>query len=192
MSDSNDQPPIVPPPQSQPAGPGAPSAPSQDTPIYHGSVSMWMGAKPLFFAGLAATVGGAAAIYGAISGGSMGQVGLIAGLALFVSAAIMIAYVVLRVKSLRYKITSRLIEREQGIVFRRVDALDLARVKDVELSQTLIQRMVGIGTIEVFSSDKTDPIMFIEALPNPRPVYEQLRDAVIEISQRRGIVTMGN
>jgi uncharacterized membrane protein YdbT with pleckstrin-like domain len=155
-------------------------------------VSMWMGAKPLFFAGLAAIVGGAGAVYGAVSGGSMGQVALIAGLALFVSAAIMIAYVVLRVKSLRYKITNRLIEREQGIVFRRVDALDLARVKDVELSQTLIQRMVGIGTIEVFSSDKTDPIMFIEALPNPRPVYEQLRDAVIEISQRRGIVTMGN
>jgi hypothetical protein len=31
--------------------------------------------------------------------------------------------------------------------------------------------------------------MRIEAIPNPRPVYEKLRDAVITLNQRRGIVT---
>lgn len=151
-----------------------------------------MGFKAFFSAVILALAGIAAAIYGSVNGGSMGQIGLVGGLALFIASALMIGVMILRVKSVRYKITTRLIEREQGIIFRRIDALDLARVKDVELSQSLLQRMAGIGTIEVFSTDKTDPVMFIESLPNPRPVYEKLRDAVIEISQRRGIVTMGN
>ena len=57
-------------------------------------------------------------------------------------------------------------------------------------AQNLMERMLRIGTIEVLSSDRSDPLMRIEALPVPRPVYEKLRDIVIRISQKRGIIAM--
>ena len=115
---------------------------------------------------------------------------LVAGVALLLASCVMCLFTIASIRCQRYKITRRLIEREQGMVVKRVDSLDLGRVKDIELKQTLWDRMLNIGTIEVFSSDKTDPVMFIEAIPNPRPVYEKLRDAVIEISQKRGIIPL--
>mgnify|MGYP000608826216 CR=1 FL=1 len=155
--------------------------------IFSGTVSLWLGFKTFVVAALANIAGIAMAGYG-----GMNNVAalLIAGIALLLASSFMAAYAILRIKTQRYKITTRLIEREQGVFFKRIDALDLARVKDVELSQSLMDRMLNIGTIEVFSSDKSDPIMFLEAIPTPRPVYEKLRDACIELSQRRGVIPM--
>lgn len=159
--------------------------------IYEGSVSLWMAWKAIFLSILLDLVGVGAAIYSTTSGaGSLQQPLLIGGIALLLASSIMLAYVIITVRMTRYKITNKLIERESGIVLKRTDSLDLARVKDVQLTQSIVDRMVGIGTIEVFSTDRTDPAMFVEALPNAKPVYEKLRDAVIEISQRRGIVPM--
>jgi len=201
MSDTSDTPPskasdeILPRPQPAQAAQAAPDVKGKgEVLIFEGRVSMWLGAKSLASAGLLVIVSLALLIYASTvgSGGSMATPALIAGIALFVASNLMLAYVILRIRSLKYKITNRLIEREQGIIFRRVDALDLARVKDVQLSQSLFDRMLGIGTIEIYSNDRSDPELLLEAIPQPRPIYENVRDAVIEISQRRGIVSMSS
>ena len=159
--------------------------------IFHGPVSLWIGWQSLAGAGLAAVSGLAALAYGSFyAQGWTSQVLVIAGGALALAAALMVPYLIFSIRSLRYKITTRLIEREKGLFFKRVDSLDLGRIKDVELTQSVLQRIMRIGTLEVFSSDRTDPDMRIEALPNPRPIYERLRDAVIRLSQLRGIISM--
>lgn len=181
---SNDDAPVVPAPVSAPIKDDAP-------PIFEGAVSLWMGAKSLAAGTLLDLLGIGAAVYGGMNlSAGFGQPLMIAGIALLMASSLMIAYVILSIKCQRYKITRRLIEREQGLVFKRVDALDLGRVKDVQLSQSIVERGLNIGTIEIFSSDKSDPVMLIEAIPGPRPVYEKLRDAVIELSQRRGVIPM--
>jgi len=167
------------------------AAPIDETPIFSGSVSLLMGFRIFVLSCLLDVAGVAMAWYGSINPQTSGHYLVIAGVALLIASNLMLAWSVLRIRCQRYKITRKLIEREQGIIFKRVDALDLSRVKDVELSQNLIERIFNIGTILVFSSDRTDPVMRIEAIPNARLVYEKMRDAVIEISQRRGIVSMG-
>lgn len=167
------------------------AAPIDETPIFSGSVSLLMGFRIFVLSCLLDVAGVALAWYGSVNPQNSGHYLVIAGVALLIASNLMLAWSVLRIRCQRYKITRKLIEREQGIIFKRVDALDLARVKDVELSQNLIERIFNIGTILVFSSDRTDPVMHIEAIPNARLVYEKMRDAVIEISQRRGIVSMG-
>ena len=184
-NDPHDNVPVVP-------APAAGILPKDDRPpIFEGSVSLWMGAKTIVVSVLLSLAGIAGAIAGGMNTGGVGTPLMIGGIALMLASSIMLVYVILSIRCQRYKITRRLIEREQGLLFKRVDAIDLGRVKDVQLSQSFVERGLNIGTIEVFSSDKTDPVMLIEAIPTPRPVYEQLRDAVIEISQRRGIVPMG-
>lgn len=178
---------LVPPrPDAAPPPPAAP-----EIPIYEGPVSMWIGFKTFFVSAVLDVVGLVLALYGAVNSGSgMSTPLVVCGIALLLASSLMITWVILVIRAQRYKITRKLIEREQGLIVKRIDALDLGRVKDVELKQSLVDRMLNIGTIEVFSSDKTDPVMFIEAIPNPRPVYEQLRDAVIALSQKRGIIPM--
>lgn len=159
--------------------------------IYEGPVSLWMAWKAIVISIVLDLVGIGAAIFSTTANaGTMQTPLLIGGVALLLASGIMLAYVIVTVRMTRYKITNKLIERESGIILKRTDSLDLARVKDVQLTQSIVDRMAGIGTIEVFSTDRTDPAMFVEALPNAKPIYEKLRDAVIEISQRRGIVPM--
>ena len=190
------------PPHQQPASSGGASndalvapfaaAPSAEKLIYQGGVSLWLGWRSLAGATLAVVLGLTLWVWGVFQpGGSLTRVcGIYLGLPLFLAGAIMLSYVYLWLKGLRYKITNRVIEREQGVFTKRTDSLDLGRVKDIELVRSFSARILGIGTLEVYSSDRTDPELRLEALPRPQPIYEQLRDAVIAISQRRGVMPM--
>ncbi|MCW8131544.1 MAG: PH domain-containing protein [Planctomycetota bacterium] len=172
-----------------PAEPDAKQPPPEV--IFKGPVSLWMGWQALFGAACAALAGLAILIYGLLlTPGTLKSVCVVAGGALLAAGSLMLPYLVWSIRCLRYTITTRLIEREKGLLFKRVDSLDLGRVKDVELTQSIVQRILKVGTIEIYSSDKTDPEMRIECIPHPRPVYEKLRDAVISLAQRRGIIPM--
>ena len=89
------------------------------------------------------------------------------------------------VRTTRYKVTSRRIEIERGILSRTVRSLELRRVLDVGYRQTLLDRITGDGRIEVVSTDQSDPKLEIFGLPESRRIFEQLRDAV-EQARLRG------
>lgn len=168
-----------------------PGAADNEPPIFTGSVSLWLGFRTYVASALLILVSVAAAIWGSLHQASaLGMPALVVGVALFLATDVMLAYTIFRIRTQRYKITRRLIEREQGLIIKKVDSLDLARVKDVQLRQSLVERLLNVGTIVVFSGDKTDPVLLIEAIPEARPVYEKLRDAVMDIAQKRGVVPL--
>lgn len=182
-------PPLGAAPATVPAGP----------PIYAGSVSHWMAFQSYAAATIILIIGLVALIFGSLDhfdpiqklgkyAAIFGKIGIVGGVALLVAAAIMILYIYMSVRANRYTVTTRLIERETGIVVKKVDALDLGRVKHVDMKQTFMERVLNVGTIEVYSGDREEPMLLIEDIPNPRPVYEKLRDAVIDLSRRRGII----
>jgi uncharacterized membrane protein YdbT with pleckstrin-like domain len=159
--------------------------------IYKGKVSYWLGWHALLGAAAATLAGLGLFTYAFwMDAGVSQNAAKIVGLALLVSGAIMFGYVWLSVGSLRFTITTRIVEREQGILMKKIDTLDLGRVKDVEMTQSLMQRMLGLGSIQIISGDRVNPDLVIEDLHNPRPIYEKLRNAVIEMSQRRGIIPL--
>ena len=90
-------------------------------------------------------------------------------------------------KSLRYKITDRTIDYETGLLSRRVETLQLWRVQDIELRQSLIQRMLGIAEIHVQTKDSSDPDLVLRGLPASREVFEALKDAAELARQQRVI-----
>jgi hypothetical protein len=157
--------------------------------LYHGGVSLWLGWRAIASGVLAALAGLLFWLWGVFQpqGGWGRFAGVRLGLPLFLAATIMLVYVYLALRAVRCRITTHLIERERGILSKRVDSLDLARVTDVQLVQSLADRMLQTGTIEVYCSDQRDPVLRLEALPGARFVYEKLRDAVLRISRRRGM-----
>jgi uncharacterized membrane protein YdbT with pleckstrin-like domain len=93
----------------------------------------------------------------------------------------------MRRKSRRYRITTRTIDYEAGVLSRRVETLQLWRVKDIELRQTFVERLLGVATIHVYTHDQTDPSLFIRGLPASREIFDHLKDACDLARQQRVI-----
>jgi membrane protein YdbS with pleckstrin-like domain len=90
-------------------------------------------------------------------------------------------------KSTRYKITDRTIDMEKGLFSKTIDTLQLWRVRDLEFRQSLLERMLGIARIIVFTSDKTDPELVIDGLPASREIFDRMKDAA-ELARQQRVV----
>lgn len=63
----------------------------------------------------------------------------------------------------------------------------LYRIRDISTSRSLWQRIFGVGTITVVSSDKTAPTLLLKNVKNPLDVKELLHRQVEEVKIRRRI-----
>jgi membrane protein YdbS with pleckstrin-like domain len=92
-------------------------------------------------------------------------------------------------RSTKMRITNRSVENEMGVFSKKIDVLELWRIRDVRYKQGLLDRILGISHIEVFTKDVTTPHLEIVGLPSGRQLFERLRDS-IEI-QRQSKRVMG-
>jgi hypothetical protein len=81
-------------------------------------------------------------------------------------------------KSIRFRVTNTVIEYERGMLSKRIDVLQLWRVRDVVYKQNLVDRILGIAHIEVVAQDATNPDLEIVGMPASRQLFEQLRDSI--------------
>jgi hypothetical protein len=96
----------------------------------------------------------------------------------------------LMTKTIRYRITNYRIDFERGIFSRDIDTLELWHVDDLHFHQSLLDRILGVGNIIIESHDQTLPKLELKALPNPRPLYETLKQRVIAVKRSRGVIKM--
>jgi len=95
-----------------------------------------------------------------------------------------------RMKANRWKLTSRRIEVETGLLAKRVDTLELWRVRDVEFRQSLIERIAGVARILVTAHDGSSPTIEIRGVPGDRTIYDRLMAAVMDARQQRGVMNL--
>jgi uncharacterized membrane protein YdbT with pleckstrin-like domain len=74
-----------------------------------------------------------------------------------------------------------------GFLNIRDDEVLLYRVRDIDTSRTLWQRLFGVGTVTVMSSDKTMPTLVLQNIKNPVEVKELLHAQVEEIKLKRRV-----
>jgi membrane protein YdbS with pleckstrin-like domain len=97
---------------------------------------------------------------------------------------------VLIVKSVRYRISNYRIDYERGILGKKIDTLELWHVEDIRFDQSFLDRVLGVGNLTVVSHDNTTPKLTMHGLPNPRPLFETLKQRVIAVKRQRGVVKM--
>lgn len=85
----------------------------------------------------------------------------------------------------RYSMSEDRIFYETGLLNTRLDEILLYRVLDISLSISLGQRLFGVGTIILKSSDKTLPELMIKNIKRPREVKEIIHHQVEEIKLAR-------
>ena len=63
----------------------------------------------------------------------------------------------------------------------------LYRVRDIATSRTLGQRLLGVGTVTVTSSDKSMPVLVIKNVKNPVYVKELIHNCVEDMKIKRRV-----
>ncbi|MGD0541008.1 MAG: PH domain-containing protein [Tepidisphaeraceae bacterium] len=93
-------------------------------------------------------------------------------------------------KSVRYRISNYRIDFERGLLTKNIDTLELWHVEDLHFHQSLVNRLLDVGTITIISKDDKMPMLELAGLPNPRPLYEMLKQRVIAVKRQRGVIKM--
>lgn len=82
------------------------------------------------------------------------------------------------VRNQRYVLTDQRLKSSRGVFNRTTDDLELYRVKDTRFAQSVWQRMVGIGDIELSTSDATTPLVRLANIRQADAVRDTLRGLV--------------
>ena len=89
----------------------------------------------------------------------------------------------------RYRLSDDRIFRETGLLNLKEEEVLLYRVRDLELKRSLFQRIFGVGTVCVHSSDKPTPHLDLLNIKHPREVKELLHRQVEEMKLSRRMRT---
>jgi len=80
--------------------------------------------------------------------------------------------------STEYRVFEDSLEVESGIISRNIDNIQLFRVRDLGLQQSIFGRILNVGNIAVSSTDQSNPHLVLRGLDDPRLVYDKLRELV--------------
>lgn len=89
-----------------------------------------------------------------------------------IAYTIRIAYLILKT---RYRLTTERLFIERGIISQTIDQTELVRVDDVRVHKTLVDRVFGLATIEIMSTDATHASVTIDGVPDGDQVAELIR-----------------
>ena len=87
----------------------------------------------------------------------------------------------------RYAVSDDRLFLSTGLLNIKDEEILLYRVRDLSLSRTLGQRIFGVGTIVVTSSDKSQPVLQIKNVKDPAGVKELIHTQVEEMKIRRRV-----
>lgn len=87
----------------------------------------------------------------------------------------------------RYALSDDRLFLSVGFFNIKDDEVLLYRIRDITTSRSLWQRLFGVGTVTVISSDKTMPTLQLKNIKDPVAVKELLHRQVEEMKIRRRV-----
>ncbi len=112
------------------------------------------------------------------------------GIALAIVAAL---WIVLALRLLymqytvRYELTNQRLIHERGLLWRHIDRIETIDIDDVTFQQGPIERMFGVGTLRLVSSDRSTPEFHIVGIEDVRNVATTLDNARRVERRKRGL-----
>ncbi|MGI8908640.1 MAG: PH domain-containing protein [Candidatus Sumerlaeaceae bacterium] len=111
------------------------------------------------------------------------------GLTLGVAAVVLLMLLrsLIRLRSIRYRLTSQRIFITFGILNKRTDEIELEKYKDVFVNQDFWDKLVGCGDIQVVTGDVTNPTINMDDVIDPIGKKESIRNAARERQAKLGL-----
>src|SRR3954466_681114 len=97
-----------------------------------------------------------------------------------------------RSRSRRYRLTTKRVVVETGVLGKRLEQVDLYRVNDYTVVRPIGQRLLGTGNLVLRTLDRSSPVVAIEGIrTDVVALYERIRAATeLEKARRGGIRVM--
>ena len=116
------------------------------------------------------------------------------GLLLWLSVAVslVLAYRLIYLKRMVYRITSEQLIYEHGVIIRSSDYVELYRVVDFGERSNLLQQLCGLKTVSVYSGDRTTPRLDIIGVGINEKLVPIIRERVEQNKRRKGIYEITN
>ena len=90
----------------------------------------------------------------------------------------------------RVRFTTDTIDIERGLLGKRIDTIQLWRVRDIDFRQTMMERMLGVSSLHVVSHDQENPDVMLRGIRGGRELFDEVRDAIALSRQGRNVVGM--
>ena len=87
----------------------------------------------------------------------------------------------------RYALSEDRLFLSVGFLNIKDDDILLYRVRDIDSSRSLWQRLFGVGTVSVMSSDKTMPTLTLKNIKDPLAVKEMIHRQVEKVKIERRV-----
>jgi uncharacterized membrane protein YdbT with pleckstrin-like domain len=87
----------------------------------------------------------------------------------------------------RYYLLKDKLIHSKGLFMVNEGEIMLYRILDVEIQYSLLDRILGVGTIVLYGADVSDKKFYIKRIKNPREVLNQLNELVEAERVRLGI-----
>jgi membrane protein YdbS with pleckstrin-like domain len=110
-------------------------------------------------------------------------------LAAFVICGVILLRYFLRSRSIHYTITTQRIKLDRGVLSKVQESLELFRVDHFELREPLGSRLLGHGSLHLYSSDAELESFYIYGIPNLAGLADQLRECQLRERARRSLTT---
>lgn len=91
------------------------------------------------------------------------------------------------VKNTKYELTTERFRTRYGVINKKMDELELYRVRDYKLDQPFFLRIFSLGNIVLQTSDRSHPQMLVQAIPDAENLREKFRKHVEECRTRKGV-----
>ena len=100
------------------------------------------------------------------------------------------AYRYLKIRYRTHMVDNDRVVYRNGVFSVKTENLELYRVRDIRLNEPLIYRIFGLGTIEILSTDLSNPLLEIKAIKNSGKVFQDLLLLVEENRTRKGLTRL--
>jgi uncharacterized membrane protein YdbT with pleckstrin-like domain len=101
-----------------------------------------------------------------------------------------IGWILLVCKNTKYSIEGLFFKDESGVLNKRIDTMDICKIKDLSLQRSIIDRIFGLSTVLIVSRDATAPIFKIFAISKEegQEIFDYLNsnatDSYVEMRRR--------
>ncbi len=98
--------------------------------------------------------------------------------------AMQLAY---RKLTFKYRLTTQRFIHESGLLKRVTDRIEVIDIDDVSFEQRIVERMLGVGTIKITSSDRSHPELYMRGIEKVKEVAGEIDDTRRKERRRRGL-----
>lgn len=154
-----------------------------EQPLWHGSYSP----KAMYGSWLLAIVVTLMAIVLSVIFAATVFVPFAAGVIVVVLWLSLLGYLLYERLSVDYTLTSQRFIHQKGILRRVTNRIETIDIDDVTFEQGFIERMFGVGTIKLLSSDTSDPKMLLKGIDDVKRVANLFDDARRSERRKRGM-----